>query len=219
MKIVSFTPIKLNNQRTPGKNIKPFYDGTPLIHFILKTILQVPRIDEAFVFCSDEAILPYLLPGIKFLKRPKSLDLDSALRSDLIREFMRLVDADVYIMSHATSPFVSVETYDKCLDAVLLDNYDSAFAAKKHLNFFWQNNAPLNFSLNSTPRTQDLTPIFSEVTTPYIFKKEVFKEFGGAISENPFICEVSELEATDIDYPQDFLMADFLYKHFIKQVH
>ncbi|MDD6056223.1 MAG: hypothetical protein PUB96_06750 [Helicobacteraceae bacterium] len=217
MKIVSFTPIKLNNQRTPGKNIKPFYDGTPLIHFILKTLLKVSRINERFVFCSDEAIKPYLLPGIKFLERPKELDLDSALRSDLIREFIKRVDADVYIMSHATSPFVSVETYDKCLDAILLDNYDSAFSAKKHLNFFWQNGTPLNFSLNNTPRTQDLVPIFAEATSPYAFKKEVFEKFGGAISDKPYICEVGDLEATDIDYPQDFVMADFLYKYFIKK--
>lgn len=217
MKIVSFTPIKLNNQRTPGKNIKPFYDGTPLIHFILKTILKVERINECYVFCSDEAIKPYLLPGVKFLARPKFLDLDSAIRSDLIREFINLVDADIYIMSHATSPFVSVETYNKCLDAVLLKNYDSAFSAKKHLNFFWQNNLPLNFELNKTPRTQDLTPMFGEAPSPYIFKKEVFEKFNGAISDKPFICEVSDLEAVDIDYPNDFLMADFLYKYFINK--
>lgn len=31
MKIVSFTPVKLNNERVPGKNTKRFKDGTPLI--------------------------------------------------------------------------------------------------------------------------------------------------------------------------------------------
>lgn len=31
MKTVAFVPIKLNNQRTPGKNTKKFDDGSALI--------------------------------------------------------------------------------------------------------------------------------------------------------------------------------------------
>ena len=35
MKIVSIIPIKLNNERFPGKNIKEMADGRPLISHIL----------------------------------------------------------------------------------------------------------------------------------------------------------------------------------------
>ena len=31
MKVVAFVPVKLNNERLPGKNTKVFEDGTPLI--------------------------------------------------------------------------------------------------------------------------------------------------------------------------------------------
>ena len=31
MKTVALIPIKLGSKRVPGKNIKPFYDGTPLM--------------------------------------------------------------------------------------------------------------------------------------------------------------------------------------------
>ena len=31
MKTVALIPIKLGSKRIPGKNIKPFFDGTPLI--------------------------------------------------------------------------------------------------------------------------------------------------------------------------------------------
>ena len=41
MKTVAFVPIKLNNQRTPGKNTKKFDDGTPLITLFLKTLVKV----------------------------------------------------------------------------------------------------------------------------------------------------------------------------------
>lgn len=49
MKVVSFTPIKMNNERIPGKNTKMFDDGTPLIHFILRTLLLCKEIDESYV--------------------------------------------------------------------------------------------------------------------------------------------------------------------------
>ena len=71
MKTTAFIPIKLNNERTPGKNIKPFSDGTPLCHLIQRTLLQVPEIERIVVYCSDERIRDYLLPGVEFMKRPK----------------------------------------------------------------------------------------------------------------------------------------------------
>ena len=36
MKTVAMIPIKLNNERVPGKNLKQFSDGTPLIKLIQK---------------------------------------------------------------------------------------------------------------------------------------------------------------------------------------
>ena len=53
MKTVAFVPIKLNNQRTPGKNTKRFADGTALITVFLKTLVKVEGLDEVYVFCSN----------------------------------------------------------------------------------------------------------------------------------------------------------------------
>ena len=65
MKTVAFVPVKLNNRRLPGKNLKPFYDGTPLLHFILKSLQQVEEIGEVYVFCSEEKIRDYFPGGEK----------------------------------------------------------------------------------------------------------------------------------------------------------
>ena len=46
MKTVAFVPIKLNSERLPMKNIRPFTNGQPLISYILKTLLTVKEIDE-----------------------------------------------------------------------------------------------------------------------------------------------------------------------------
>ena len=44
MKTVIMIPIKLNNERVPGKNIKRFADGTPLMSFIQKACLGSKRL-------------------------------------------------------------------------------------------------------------------------------------------------------------------------------
>lgn len=63
MKTVALIPIKLGSKRVPGKNIKPFFDGTPLMHFIQRACLDAKTIDEVDVYYSDEAVQEYILPG------------------------------------------------------------------------------------------------------------------------------------------------------------
>lgn len=218
MKTVAFVPIKLNNVRTPGKNTKHFYDGTPLIHFILKSLVQVKGVDEIYVFCSNDGIKEYLIDGVKFLKRPEYLDTQKATPQDIIKEFMKLVDADIYMVSHATSPFVKVERFEKCIDMVKSGKYDSAFTGQKIQKLLWTaQNTPLNFDPTNVPRTQDLDSIYNEISAAYVFKKEVFLTLNRRIGVNPYICEVCGVEGVDIDYPEDFEIANAIYKELLSK--
>ena len=64
----------MNNECLPGKNVKPFFDGTLLMHFIQNACLYTKGINETYVYCTQEDIKKYLLPGIKFHKRPEYLN-------------------------------------------------------------------------------------------------------------------------------------------------
>lgn len=162
MKIVAVVPMKLNNRRYPNKNIKNFTNGDPLCTYILRTLLQVKQIDEIFVYCSNLEIQKYLPEGVRFLRRSESLDQDTTKMNEVLRSFSEEIPADIYIMTHATSPFVSVESIGKGICAVLGGDYDSAFAARKLQDFIWQSNKPMNYELDNIPRTQDLEPIWQE---------------------------------------------------------
>lgn len=212
MKTVALIPIKLGSQRLPEKNIKSFYDGTPLMSFIQRVCLQSDRIDETYVYCSDDRIQEYTLPGVKYLKRPDYLDGDSINANDLIREFMKAVDADIYVNTHATSPFAKAETINKCIDMVASGEYDSAFCAESIRTFLWSEGRPINFDPSHFPRTQDLPPIYAETAIAYVFKKETFMRYNRRVGIRPYIQEVGRIEAIDIDYPEDFDLADAVYK-------
>ena len=113
MKVASFIPIKLNNQRLPGKNTM-ILNGRPLCDYIFDTICKVPNIDEKYVYCSNEAILPYVEPykdkGLQFLKRDKYLDGFQVKGLEIIDRFVKDVDADIYVLTHVTQPFTKPES-------------------------------------------------------------------------------------------------------------
>ena len=217
MKIVSYIPIKLNNERTPGKNIKKFDDGTPLCSFMFNTISNVKGIDERYCFCSNEDILPYLPENIKFLKRPESLDTSSTQCQDIIRSFTDFVpDADIIVLTHVTCPFTSVATIEKCIEAVKSGKYDSAFSAVPVKDFLWCDGKALNFDPEKSVRTQELPDIYKESVGCYVFTKDVFVKRNGKVCYNPFVCEVGLFEDVDIDYPEDFAKANAIYMNILK---
>ena len=56
--------------------------------------------------------------------------------------------------------------------------------------------------------------MYEENSNFYIFSKEYFKEANNKrIGLKPQIFEVNKLEAIDIDEPEDFIMAELLYKN------
>ena len=217
MKVAAFVPVKLNSERAPGKNIKPFSDGTPLITHFLKTLVQVKEIDELYVFCSQDRIQEYLVPGVHYLKRPEFLDTKDATPQDIISTFMSMVEADVYATCHCTAPFVAAEHVSECVRKVTEEGYDSAFTAEKVQRLMWYNGRPLNFDDEHIPRTQDLPVYYNEVSAAYVFTKETFTKLHRRIGTNPYLCEVSGVECLDIDYPEDFEIADAIYMKMIKK--
>lgn len=209
MKIVSVVPIKLNNERLPGKNTR-LLGGKPLIRYVLETLNSVSEIDERYVYCSDSSVCDHLIKGINFLKRPEYLDLPSSNFSQIFAEFSSIVEADIYIYAHATAPFVKAESIRKGITAVVSGEYDSAFCAQKLQDFIWYNGEPLNFDALNVPRSQDLPVYYRETSGAYVFKKEVFKMYNRRIGNTPCILEVTSREAVDINTPADFQFAEHL---------
>ena len=209
MKIVAIMPIKLKNERCPGKNIR-LLGSKPLLQYELDSLKQTKMCDSINVYCSNEEIISYLPNGINFIKRPEKLDLPTSNFTQIFDEFMTNIDADIYVYAHATAPFVTVQTMKKCIESVAYGDYDSAFCAVKLQDYLWQDGIPLNFDASNIPRTQDLKPIYQETSGVYDFTKNVFLKYRRRIGINPYIAELNFKEAIDIDTPEDFELAEVM---------
>ena len=216
-KVVAMVPIKLNSERVKEKNLRLFCDGKPLIQFILSSLIKSKMIEAVYVYCSSEKIKEYLIDGVKFLQRPEYLDGNSCNCNDIIKEFIKVIKADCYVVSHATAPFTTTESIDKCLNSVIDDDkYDSAFTVEKIQTFLWSNDKPMNFDPDHFPRTQDLNPIYKETSGAFVFSREVFEKYHRRIGVKPCLVEVSPQEGIDIDTEYDMLVAQLLYKKMIE---
>jgi CMP-N-acetylneuraminic acid synthetase len=209
MKINAIMPIKLTNERLPGKNTK-MLGGKPLLQYALESLLAVTAIDGIDVFCSDDRVCEFLPKGVRFVNRSKELDSPTSNFTQIFKEYSNRVESDIYVYAHATAPFISIDTIEECIDAVQRKGYDSAFCAMKIQDFLWQDGKPLNFDPKNLPRSQDLNVIHRETSGIYVFTKKTFMKHRSRIGHNPYIKEVSFLEAVDINDPWDFTLAEML---------
>ena len=208
MKIVAFVPMKLNSERVKNKNIKEFDNGKPLCSYILNTLKKVKNIDEIYVYCSDEKIKKYIPKGVKYLKRSEELDGQKVKINEVLKAFANDVDADYYLLTHATAPFISKETIEKGVEVIKEGKYDSVLSVSKIQEFLWKDGKPFNYSLDSIPRTQDLEPLYAETCGLYIYSKDLILKQNRRIGDNPYLLEVSKIEALDIDTEDDFFVSN-----------
>lgn len=207
MKIVALVPIRLNSQRVEGKNLR-LLGGRPLMTYLLESLVAARNIDEVYVYCSDESIKQYLPEGATFLKRDPKLDSNTTLGEEIYNAFTKEVEADIYVLAHATSPFIRTSTIEQGVDKVASGEYDSAFSAEKVQTFTWWQGRPLNYSLERIPRTQDLEPVYVETSAFFIFRREVWLNKHSRIGDRPYTAVTDRIESMDIDNPDDFKLAE-----------
>jgi len=205
-KVVALIPIKLQSQRVKNKNLRPL-GNHELCWYVPNTLLESNLIDEVYIFCSDEKVMKYVPKGCIFLKRDTSLDSNETKGFQIYESFIKQIVADVYILAHTTSPFLKLESLNDAIARVLSGEYDSSFSAKKIQTFAWYQGKPINYDIANVPRTQDMEPILVETSAFFIFNNYIFTEHGRRIGFQPYIKEVDDIEAIDIDEEQDLVYA------------
>lgn len=207
MKTVAFVPLRLNSKRVEGKNLR-LLGGRPLMCHILDTLTKVNGLDEVYAYCSSEEIKDFIPKGVKFLKRPERLDRDETLGEEIYDEFIKTIDADVYVLAHATSPFTKKETIENALRSITEGGHDSAFSCEEVRTFAWFKGEPLNYDLKHIPRTQTIEPVMVETSAFFMFRREVWTVHHQRIGFNPYFARVDKIEGVDIDWPDDFNLAE-----------
>ena len=225
--IAFFLPVRAGSQRVKNKNAKPFagMDGGLLFNK-LRQLKSANKVQEVIVSTNDEACLRVAesfakdFPKLRILKRPDCLCDSSTNLKDLIRYVHGITECEHILWGHVTTPLVHGEIYDKAVDVymeALKNGYDSLVSVSPFRNFLLDEEGRM---VNNTtglewPRTQDLTPLYEINHAMFIAPRAMYAE-GRRSGSHPKLYELDKLRSHDIDWEDDFVIAEELFKYMQK---
>lgn len=226
MSITVFLPVRKGSQRVPNKNTRPFaeFDGG-LLELKLKQLVEVQYINEIIVSTNDEACVAVAEKFQNYIKidhRPDNLASSITNLSDLIRYVPSITESEHVLWTHVTSPFFQAVNYKSAIKAyfeALETGYDSLMSVLPFKNFLWDKEKNDLINRNSStrwPQTQDLFPYYEIDSAVFMAPKSLLEETGDRVGQRPYLFENDKLTALDIDYEEDFKIAEAVYEMFIK---
>jgi CMP-N-acetylneuraminic acid synthetase len=220
---VFFLPTRKGSQRVVNKNTRKFsvYDGGILelkIKQLLELNLDIPILLSTNDNESITIAQKFKSSRITIIQRPEYLCKPETNIADFIDYIPSIIKHDKHVFwIHATAPFVGSDCYRKALDQYMnLDSdYDSIMSVTPIRQFIWDPN--LNDIINHDrkklkwPQTQDLRILYEINHAFYINSIKNFINYNDRIGIKPLMYELNKLESFDIDWEQDFILAEKLF--------
>jgi N-acylneuraminate cytidylyltransferase len=211
MKITAVIPIRKGSERVKDKNIKAFND-TNLLEYKINALKKVSEINEIIVNTDSEVAIELAIKNnVKFHRRDSFYASTECPANDYFWYLGEHTECDLVAYTPVTSPFIKPETFKSCI--ALFDHAPdrSIVTASIVKEFLWKGDAPLNFSLDRHPKSQELIDILAINFGMCLLSRETLIKYRTIIGPNPQIHTVSHIEGLDIDTPLDFFIAEQVY--------
>ncbi|HHF0510659.1 MULTISPECIES: cytidylyltransferase domain-containing protein [Vibrio] len=210
MKIVAFLPAKGSSSRINSKNMK-LLDGKPLFLHTLEKLVDSGLFDEVYLDTESKEVAEAASEvSCQIMMRDKKLASNKTDGNQMFMNEVNHVEADIYVQVLCTSPFIEVETIKKGIDTIRNDdNYDSAVLIRKEKQYVWSEQGPL-YNVEAIPNSNELNDTILETMGLYIVKKKAAKKTNRRIGDFPYLLEASPLEAIDVNWPDDFALAELI---------
>lgn len=222
-KVAFFLPTRKGSERVKNKNTRPFagVEGG-LVENKVRQLLETKLIDEILFSSNDETCMAVAEKykgdsRLRIIPRPDELCLNSTNLQDLICYVPTITDAEHIVWGHVTTPLTGAKQYDEGIakyKEAISEGYDSLVGVTELRNFLLDKHGRL---VNNTtpvpwPRTQDLEPLYEINHTMFIAPRDVYIGQRNRIGTNPYLYIMDEIHSFDIDWEEDFTIAEVLYK-------
>lgn len=226
--VVFFLPTRKGSQRVRNKNTRPFsHFAGGILELKLRQLLQLKTVNKVILSTNDEESVGIARKvdssgeRITPIIRPDNLCLDSTNLIDLVKYVPTITDADHILWGHVTTPFADAKDYDDAVKVYLEkmnDGYDSLVSVSGFRNFLFDERGQMvnNNSGVRWPRTQDLKQLYELNHAIFLASKEVYQENKDRVGDNPYFFEMGKLKSIDIDWEEDFEIAEALYEKFFR---
>jgi len=218
--INAFLPMRAGSERVPKKNTKTF-SGIQggLCRIKLEQLIDCKLIDSILVSTNDPEVVKItnLLNSkkVKIVIRPDELSSSITSTDDLIKYVPEVISGGHVLWTHVTSPFICSNTYNQVIEKYLenLCHFDSLMTVTKIQKFIWNDRKPVNYNRNleKWPKTQTIEPLWEVNSGIFLAHKSIYESNKDRIGNTPYLFELGDDRAFDIDWMTDYKIAEALY--------
>ena len=222
LKIIAEIPARYGSKRVKQKNLRKL-NGKPLICYAIDAAKNSRMLNEVYVNTESDEIGKIALDnGIKYYKRESNLAEDYITSDEFNYDFIKNIKPGILVMINPVSPLIEGKDIDGAIDFFLKGDFDTVITIKEEKLQSFCDGKPINFEpKGKLPKTQDISPIqlcawsvcvWRAKTFINSFEKNGYAVFSGKVGFYP----LNHLKTVKISTEDDFLLAEALMKHRIK---
>jgi CMP-N-acetylneuraminic acid synthetase len=223
MKVTCFLPCRAGSERVKNKNTRQFagIEGG-LLKVKLDQLVRCELIDLIILSTDDPQVLAVSKKygeKVRIKIRPPDLATSDTSTDDLIRHVSTIINAPHILWTHVTSPFTDEQLYTRAINdyfRILKENtHDSLISVSPIRVHVWDREGnPLNYSRSEVrwPRSQQVDPLFEVNSAIFINSRENYIRYEDRIGIKPYLFEMDQTESLDIDYEDDFMLAESIFR-------
>lgn len=223
MKISVFLPCRAGSERVPHKNTRTFagIEGG-LLKIKLQQLIACNAIDTIVLSTNDEEVIQLAKTissdKIKIDKRPEHLATSSTSTDDLVKYVPSIISEGAVLWTHVTSPFIDGKIYEEAIntykEVLSKGENDSLMSVTALRTFIWNKEGAVNYDRNKEkwPRTQTIEPLYEINSGIFLADIDIYKNLQDRIGKKPFLFENNDIDSFDIDWEEDFFIAEAIYK-------
>ena len=143
------------------------------------------------------------------MKRAANLATNATDGNALFINEVKHFDAEIYLQILCTSPFISPKSILHSIEVLQRDNseYDCVVGVEKTKQYTWTEDGPM-YEVQRIPNSVDLPDTIIETMGLYAITREAALLTNRRIGNKPFPLPLTPEEAIDINYDDDFVLAE-----------
>ena len=220
--ITVFLPCRAGSVRIPDKNTKPFANVEGgLLELKIKQLLRIKSVDKIILSTNDLKVIKIaenISNKVIIDNRPEEIALSSTSTDSLIKYIPNIISKGHILWTHTTSPFLSNDIYENAISEYFknlkLNLNDSLMTVNKIQTFLWDQQGSFNYdrSIEKWPRTQTLKKLYEVNSGIFINSIDNYIKYEDRIGSSPYLMNVKGFSSFDIDWPEDFELAEMIYR-------
>ena len=212
-KIVALIPVREGSERIRNKNFVDFAGGKSLLDIKIDHLKQAGCFDHIYISSDSDKVRQIALNnGVDFLERATEMCQSNVIWAEAVEHIMNTIPGNpIVTWALATSPLFT--RYANVAEAFLTNKENDSLVAVLPKKSFFINKFGKGINYNPGywhPYSQELETYYEVTGACYIGRKSDMLKWRYWFGIKPYLFEVSETEAIDVDTLEQFKFAQKL---------